>query len=317
MSAKPNVVVFVHGIFSDHTTFTDLHQGISSQDEFDNWAFCYFDYDFHQSIPINGLALAHELTRCFAGVEVEVTIVGHSMGGLVGRLALLQHGDTLPFVKRLIMLATPNHGTLHTSRMGLLAHLTREVTGKLWSVFSRKTGIKELGEIGELMRPYLNPAFLQRTLKVEYVTIPAYWYHEEASWISARKRGTSLGLRALNLAFEFSQAMPLWHAGLERPHDGIVEEKSVFMGDDDEASRFSERTATCNGDEGGGVYLHIKHMDYRKEDHVTVQRADRTIEILKSLLDSPRVADWRRDNSPNGYSLKPRPVILPPVLPVS
>jgi pimeloyl-ACP methyl ester carboxylesterase len=290
--APHKAVVFIHGIYSDHKTFGPLYDGLSNDARFVDWDFYYFDYKFHESIRVNGNDLADSLKLVCNDSCVELTLVAHSMGGLVARLALLQFGDELPCVKRLVMLGTPNHGTMHTGRLGLLAHITREATGKLWAVFSRKTGVKELSEVGEVVKEHLRNGGITKTRGVEYISIPALYYHEEASIFRHRRRNTSLGLRALDLGFELLQAIPHWRVGLRRPHDGIVEASSVYLGNEGGA-RFSERNATCNGEPNCGAYLHIEHLNYREEDHVSMHIAEQTITILRELFLATSTDAWR------------------------
>ncbi len=281
--------VFIHGIFSSHLTFEKVRKALANELRFGDWSLDAFDYDFWQAIPLSGRQLAEHLRAEFKEAS-EVTLVCHSMGGLVGRLALLQQGDALPFVKRLIMLGTPNYGTLHSARLALLAHLTRSGAGLLWSVSTRKTGIKELTEVDRMIKPYLTPEAIVRTQHVEYVTIPGLYFHEDTEWLRWGPPHTSLALKAVNLVMELSRAIPLAHVGLSQPHDGIVEENSVCLSPM-VSSRFSERQ-----DLAGDVdprYLHILHPDYREVDHVTIQSADRTIEVLKELLPAKTANEWR------------------------
>ncbi|MGH7955760.1 MAG: esterase/lipase family protein, partial [Opitutaceae bacterium] len=65
-------------------------------------------FDWRRSIPELGRELA---TRMAADPADEITIVAHSMGGLVARAALHEDAAQLPKLKRLIMLGTPNYGS--------------------------------------------------------------------------------------------------------------------------------------------------------------------------------------------------------------
>jgi pimeloyl-ACP methyl ester carboxylesterase len=292
-SARPlKAVVFVHGIFSSHVTFDAPRAALAGDPRFSDWSLDSFDYDFWQSIPENGTKLAETLRTYFRS-DHQVTLVCHSMGGLVGRLALLQHGDTLPFVKRLIMLGTPNYGTLHTARLALLAHVMRAGMGALWAVTNRKTGIKELTELDTVVAPFRGSKAAAKTAHVEYVTIPGMYFNENTHWFQSGPPGTSRGLRVLNLAMEFSAAMPLARIALRQPHDGIVEENSVYL-IPTVASRFSERKRTPADGPKLGRYVHITHPDYLRVDHVTVQSAPRTLTILKDLLNCESVDQWRQ-----------------------
>jgi pimeloyl-ACP methyl ester carboxylesterase len=287
-------LVFIHGIFSSHATFKPLVKGLlASAPALAQYGRYYFDYDFQQSIPTNGRELADALRRAFPERKPQVTLVGHSMGGLVARTALLQAGD-LDMVKRLVMLGTPNHGTLQTARLGFLAHLTREATAKLWPVFARRaTGIKELTEIGKIIEPLLADG-VERTRRVEYVTIPGLRFHQESGWLDAPP-GTSAGLRKLTILFSLLQAGPGMKVELNLPHDGIVEERSVRLSSDE--TLFSERPKI---QPPYAPYLHVTHPDYHRVDHITVHQAERTIALLAELLLTPDLGTWRQSLAARG-----------------
>lgn len=298
------VIVFIHGILSSHETFRPLVRKLRTCGLGDDTLFAYFDYNYRESIAVSGINLGLALSGVFAGAD-EVTIVGHSMGGLVGRLALLlQQEDQLPFVKRLVMLGTPNHGTLHTGKMGVLMQLIRESTGKIWALMSRRTGLKELTEIDTLMGAHLDDITQRRTFGVEYVTIPATFFHEGSGAGRELLSESRHLIGGVPFVLEFLKALPGFGIGLERPHDGIVEASSVYLGGSD--TRRSERMAMCGGASGGGEYCHVNHPDYRKENHVTLQGADRTAEILIGILSSPSVRAWREQYSGSCmYTFKP------------
>lgn len=69
----------------------------------------YFHYDWRQDLGDTADQLAQEIRD---DASSEVNLIGHSMGGLIARLAML-HTDINPKVKRLIMMGTPNHGSFN------------------------------------------------------------------------------------------------------------------------------------------------------------------------------------------------------------
>jgi pimeloyl-ACP methyl ester carboxylesterase len=306
-ASRPEVperaLVFIHGIFSSHATFEPLVAGLDAHaPELAHQGRYYFDYDFHRSIPVSGRELAAVLRAAFPEQKPRVTLVGHSMGGLVARTALLQEGD-LGMVERLVMLGTPNHGTLQTARLGFLAHLVREGASELWTVFARQaTGIKELTQVGKTINPLLKDG-VERTRHVEYVTIPGLRFHQESGWLEAPP-GTSGGLRALAVLFGILEALPGVGTELGLPHDGIVEASSVRLSG--EQGQFSERPAAGLGRPAFAPYLHLTHPDYQEVDHVTVHQADRTIALLAELLATADLETWRRSLAARGeFNLYP------------
>jgi pimeloyl-ACP methyl ester carboxylesterase len=304
VNSPTKAIVFVHGIFSSHKTFEPLVSGLTKvKPALAAWEKYYFDYDFYEKIADSGKQLIDTLRQSFPNETAQVTIVGHSMGGLVARAALLQGGD-LGIVKRLVMLGTPNHGTLATARLGALAQLMRETTGVLWNLFPRKApGIKELTEIGKTMDPLLGDGGRERTRNVEYVTVPGLRFHAEAGWLDAPDK-TSPGLRALGVFLAIMKVLPGMHTDLEIPHDGIVEESSVKLSG--KSDYFSERQSQGVGQPPFAPYLHLLHQDYKSVDHVTVQQASRTIQLLAELLDSPDLATWHKTLATTGeYVLWP------------
>ena len=85
-------VVFVHGILSDHRRFRRCQKKLSRR--YRGWEFHYVDYEFHDGIAENGERLRRSLQVTFRAQD-RVTIVAHSMGGLVARIACLNEGAAL------------------------------------------------------------------------------------------------------------------------------------------------------------------------------------------------------------------------------
>ncbi len=102
------VVVLIHGYNSTSRSLADLHAGLNRR----GWPCAVFDYPNDGPIDESGRLLSEEL-RHFAGdhPDLSVTIVAHSMGGLVARQAI-ENPDLDPGnVRQLIMVGTPNHGS--------------------------------------------------------------------------------------------------------------------------------------------------------------------------------------------------------------
>jgi pimeloyl-ACP methyl ester carboxylesterase len=112
-----SAIVFIHGIYASHNTFDKMIPAFE-EDRFRHWHLCWFDYDFHQPMPESAEQFAGHIREHFKryqpGVD-RVVIIGHSMGGLIGRLAILT--NMIPYVDKLIMLGTPNFGAIRPSRL--------------------------------------------------------------------------------------------------------------------------------------------------------------------------------------------------------
>jgi hypothetical protein len=131
----------------------------------------------------------------------------------------------------LVMLGTPNHGTLHTGQLGILSQLVREITGKNWVLTTNKTGVLELTQIDKLLEldAYWQQGAEERTLHVEYISIPATCFHEDAGILESVVLQSSRRIALVPLSMELLKVHPCWRVQLKRPHDGIVEESSVFL----------------------------------------------------------------------------------------
>jgi len=144
-------VVFIHGTTSNSTTWAnminDLQQDQAVRDHFEFW---FFSYASGNPIPYSALQLRQAITGAVAqlgGVQADpalgqITLIGHSQGGLLAKMLVIDPGDKLwkgvglppldslnlspkskalakamlfntpmPEVKRVIFLSTPQHGS--------------------------------------------------------------------------------------------------------------------------------------------------------------------------------------------------------------
>jgi len=283
------VLVFVHGIFSTaFTAFREMYRDFASAGRY--WC-ALFDYDFHAEMRANGALLASSLAdlndRC------DVTLICHSMGGLIGRLAVLS--GTAPSIRRVLMIGTPNFGALRTAQLGLLSQLALAATGVVYGVF-RKPGIRDLTRVAEVFRDLVEEG-AHHSDDVEYVTIPGAYFHEGRRIYEIGNWGEwqlwSAAFAALNLGSEFLTAMqPLWKVGLEKPHDGIVERRSncfVPAG----PGRHSEKNGVLsNSSKFGRTYIHVEHAAADRLTHVLIQHDPDIIALVRSILEAPTLLDW-------------------------
>jgi pimeloyl-ACP methyl ester carboxylesterase len=149
-------VVFVHGTASSPGRWADmLNVLINDRRLRDRFQYWFFFYDSGNAIPYSALRLRQTLAGAVAQLDPEghdaalgeMVVIGHSQGGLLARLTAIHSGDRfwtsistrpidelyvtdktrallrqvfffepLPFVRRLVFLATPHRGSFVTER---------------------------------------------------------------------------------------------------------------------------------------------------------------------------------------------------------
>jgi pimeloyl-ACP methyl ester carboxylesterase len=104
------LVVFVHG-FTAHGRYLNRLADLVSRS---GYTAAYFNYDSYVGIDNAAVQLASRLDACSSAISKwGVVLVGHSMGGLVVRACVAQPlGKLDAFVKGIVLLGTPNEGTL-------------------------------------------------------------------------------------------------------------------------------------------------------------------------------------------------------------
>ncbi len=291
--ATPSTIIFVHGILSSCTTcFEKMLPSFHEDQRFSGFSLATFDYDYDYDMQTSSEHLI-EFIKNTAG-DAPVTLVCHSMGGLVGRLAVLS-GKVQ--VKRLIMLGTPNFGAIRTAQLGLLSQIALRLAGKIYAVF-RNPGIRDLTRVTEVFR---KPIATGRKFAdaVEYVTIPGEFFNESRlAWDRGEREDGKLavtGFATLNLVTDLLMAAPLWRVGLHKPHDGIVESASNSL-IPCSAGRMSEKCATINDPARfGRTYVHITHECCSDLVHVMIQQDPTIVEMVKDLVLADSISKWHAD----------------------
>jgi pimeloyl-ACP methyl ester carboxylesterase len=293
-----NAVVFVHGILSCHDTFAKMRSSFLLDPAFTAWDVAYFDYDFWQAMPDSAEQLTIALQETFGGRARELTLVCHSMGGLVSRLAVLGASPRLPFLKRLVMLGTPNFGAIRPAQLNPLSQMVLRVTGTLWGVFTRKTGVIDLTHVHKQFAEFLDSAngTAKNAVGVEYVTLPGLYYNDERfAWDSSGNMA-SRSLALLNLGADWLVlAFPSAAVHVDRPHDGIVEATSVSLFTDT-PGYWSEKYASIHDPalREPPTCAHIEHRSHFRElTHLTLQQDDLVTDIVKGILRHGSVREWR------------------------
>ena len=100
---KGRAVLLVHGILRSSKCMSTL----AAAAEKAGYQPFLFGYPSTQITITDAAEYLHQSIQSLEGIE-ELSIVAHSMGGLVTRAYFAAHGD--PRIKRVVMLGTPNHG---------------------------------------------------------------------------------------------------------------------------------------------------------------------------------------------------------------
>jgi pimeloyl-ACP methyl ester carboxylesterase len=101
------LLVLIHGLDSGPESWVDLDALLQAED----WQVAYFNYPNDQSVAESGELLADALRPLRREHRpLRVDLVTHSMGGLVARW-YVEGTDYRGGVRRMILLAPPNHGT--------------------------------------------------------------------------------------------------------------------------------------------------------------------------------------------------------------
>ena len=276
-----HAVVFVHGILSEHTRFRKCYDGLSALRK--NWCYYYVDYDYHAPLTNNGNYLATTLVRHFRAQD-HVVLIGHSMGGLVIRLACLV--QKLPFVSTIFLLGTPNHGAFRTSSLSILMQMTRAITGKVWGIRHRKVGIFDLTRVTTIMDPYLKNA--PQTAAIDYISMPGRYFHKQRGVPDHRLEDTwKVIFGGMDAGFELVRAfLPLLSIKLARAHDGIVEEDSNSL-IPEEAERTSEKRNSIRHPRSAtnpATYAHLVPDCAIGLVHVEIPDDERIIRVIADII---------------------------------
>jgi pimeloyl-ACP methyl ester carboxylesterase len=142
----PHVVVFLHGLGETEHAWGSPNYG----DLLDEATPVFIRFNTGRHISENGTALAALLDELVSDwpVEVErITIIGHSMGGLVARSACHRGGEWTRHVRHVISLGTPHMGApleqaVHA--MSAALHLVPETRPFSRFLRRRSAGIRDL-----------------------------------------------------------------------------------------------------------------------------------------------------------------------------
>ena len=288
------VVVFVHGIVSSHATFTKLVESFESDARFDAYDLFAYDYDWGEPILRSARRLRNILNARVPR-DAEITLIGHSMGGLVSRFALVA-GD-LRGVRRIVMLGTPNFGALTARQLGTLGQVAIAAAGKITPLFPRKAGLRDLTQPQTLYDKVVDgekddaiPA--SRALAVEYVTIPGLFYWDERRDTETGEGNEALWFSVGGLVVKVLKAWPLSEIEIERPHDGVVEESSVNLQSTDRARLSEKNVPIRESAKYGHSYCHVVLKAMRERTHMGIQQDAETATAVKGIMLAGSATSW-------------------------
>jgi pimeloyl-ACP methyl ester carboxylesterase len=296
VKGERKAVVFVHGLFSSHHTFDDLVKSFAEDSQLTEWDLAVFDYDWGEPILKNAEYLRRILTAKYPESYAEVTLIGHSMGGVVSRFALI--ADDLPCVRRIVMLGTPNFGAMTASRISTLWQMAIAAAGEVKPVFPRKAGMRDLTRIQTLYLQIAGPEGNlppSRAREVEYVTVPGMYYNSDRADADPGRDFSALPFTIGTLIFRVFAAWPWAELKIEAPHDGIVEEQSVSLMPS--PGRVSEKTSDLETGEGFETYAHIVPLSMFDSTHMQIQSDPAVARTLKEIIRIGSIAEWRKGMS--------------------
>lgn len=295
---KRNIVVFIHGIFSSHETFSYLLAKFTSDGAFDGHDLATYDYDWGEPIQKSAARLRDILNSPRIPADAAVTLVCHSMGGLVARFALI--GGDLKCVKRIFMLGTPNFGAMRASQMSTLWQLAVAAAGKITPFFPRKAGLRDLTRVQQLYLDALREKRISpaRADSVEYVTLPGLFYYSDRRTTDPGANRAALVFSIGKLSVEAITFFSGTQISIEVPNDGVVEESSVTLVAN-ERGQLSEKSAGVKNPALFGVSCcHVTPSSAYDDTHMTIQQDPAVTDIIKAIVLERSIVGWHAKLTP-------------------
>ena len=155
-----DLVIFVHGLMADEVLWKEPSRGKKGYgvllEEEKNQTVLYLRYNTGRHISQNGRSLSNlmqNVNEIYGDSIKRITIIAHSMGGLVSRsscyYAEIQGQNWISKIKKIYLIGVPNDGAF-LEKMG---HLTTIILKKIWNFQTRliakiaderSNGIKDL-----------------------------------------------------------------------------------------------------------------------------------------------------------------------------
>lgn len=280
-------LVLIHGMASScASAFGALAPNLAALDQprrFDLWA---FDYDTDQPFATSADQLVAAMQeRPFGATPAH--LVGHSMGGLVARMAVLRHN--LPRVRRIVTLATPNHGTLNGIQLNLLGQLIALASRNIRPLYIRKQGVLDLMTAHDVMKAALAQMEAEDPGRLDgksYVSIPAQYYHSKRQ-LGDPSPSMTMGSATLSIAV-LNKVLRQRLVTLRPVHDGIVEERSNRLSPSPPGSS-SEASYMPTRNDAAERLLHVSHEAGDDHDHVTITSCEEIADLIRAVLIAPQL----------------------------
>lgn len=233
----PHLVVFVHGLAEDDTAW-----GLGGRPSYgqrlrdDGFAPVFVRYNTGRHISDNGRDLAELLDALVADQPVDsISLVGHSMGGLVARSACYAGGEWTQSVRAVVTLGTPHRGAPLEKVVHVLDSVMRKVPeaepiGRILA--NRSVGVKDL-RLGSLVEEDWRDQDVDEFLHTRCAEVP-FLPHARYYWLAAtltrdprHPMGRLIGDGMVRLPSASAVEGEGLHLG-ELGHLGLLNDEKVF-----------------------------------------------------------------------------------------
>lgn len=243
-----------------------------------------YGYNYNDALAANGRLLADEMRRELARFK-RIDLVGYSMGGLVARLAATDFSNGL--LDTIVTVATPNTGALTNAELTNLGQMGLGAFTFISPLLPRAKGIVDLTRVPEIMRERADQMRNAGNAvpRVRYASVPALFYNEQRR---VDELGPSAKLRLFQAVFLIAN-LKLRLANMQRPHDGVVTEKSSSIARID--SQVWDELRLMPTVDNGRRRMHAVTQACTDEDHCSIMKCTKVVQLVGHILDKP---DWRQ-----------------------
>ena len=294
-------VILVHGVFSNCRDCFDTLAPTLSANDMDVW---FFDYDWKLAFEDNADSLLSDIRNCSDLCE-NVVIIGHSMGGLIARIALIK--GQLDNISALFTIATPNYGAFTLGQLKTLGSMIFGVTRTIAPTYLFPPSVSNLLQADQIISQTINNLnsaeksnLGQAIQSTRFASVPAQFYHDTRSITDMPPSWymffVSSAVSVLNnlLGKQIGQIRPV--------HDGIVEENSNKlvpqpMGCITEFHYLNDRSDFQKN------VAHLNHVLGAENDHITILKSQEFCEAICGLVNASDLHQENIDNAMGNFPL--------------